>query len=111
MSISETNKIDLIARDPNSAIVKLVIADHLTWDDLDAHSQLLQNKINAYLEFVASGQLEQIKKPVIPESPEIRITLAMKHKPTTDVLAFLAGAEAFLAGIGVKLELEQPSEG
>ena len=106
MSISETDKIDIVAARPNSPIVKLVITDHLTWDDLDAHGRLLQDKINTYMEFVESGQLARLSEPKIPATPEVRITLAVQHKPTREALKFLERVEGFLAGVGMKFEWE-----
>lgn len=107
MSIMETTKIDVVAVKPGSTMVKLVIADHLGWDDLKAHSLLLQDKINTYLEFVASGQLQQMKVPTIPDSPEIRITLSLRHSPTPDAKEFLAQVERFLKGSGMSFEIDQ----
>jgi uncharacterized protein DUF6572 len=106
MSVSETDKIDIVATRPDSPIVKLVIADHLTWDDLDGHSRLLQDKINAYLDFVESGQLYRLKEPKIPATPEIRIALVLQHTPTEEARKFLARVEEFLASTKIGFELD-----
>lgn len=107
MSILEPKKIDIVAVKPDSTVVKLVIADHLSWDDLKAHSLLLQDKINTYLEFVMSGQLQQLKEPKIPDSPEIRVTLSLQHSPTPEAKEFLAQVERFLKGSGLGFEIDQ----
>lgn len=106
MSILESKKIDLVARKPDSPVVKLIIADHLTWDDLQSHSQLLQDKINAYLEFVLSGEIHQLKEPSIPESPEIRIVLATKHSPSAPAREYLSKVEEFLLGYGILFQVD-----
>lgn len=106
MSITETGKIDIIASRPNSSAVKLVITDHLTWDDLDTHARLLQEKINTYLDFVESGQLRRLQTPRIPESPEIHITLAVQHPPSANAEVFLAQVREFLARVSVYFEIE-----
>jgi len=106
VTISEGNKIDIVAARPDSRVVKLVIADHLPWDDVDTHSRLLQDKINTYLEFVESGQLSRLKEPKIPASPEIRITVAAQHRPTEEARKFLARVEQFLLGVGIGFDVE-----
>jgi hypothetical protein len=60
VSIADRNTIDLVATRPDSSVVKLVITDHLAWDDLDSHFRMLQDKINTYVEFIESGQLERM---------------------------------------------------
>lgn len=110
MSVLETNQIDLIATRPESDLVKLVITDHLDWSDLDTHCRLLQDKFNTYLEFIESGQLTQVETPKIPLHPDVRIVLAMKHEPTVGANQFLAQARAFLAGVGLNLEIEHSNK-
>lgn len=106
MSILDPQKIDIVATRPDSAIVKLVIADHLDWGDLDAHAKLIQAKVNTYLEFVESGQLMRVKTPEIPKSPDICIVLALEHAPTQEALAFIGKVAAFLKDAGLKFETE-----
>lgn len=109
MSILETNKIDLVARKPNSKVVKLVIADHLTWEELDAHKRLIQDKINTYLEFVESGKLLRMKEPIIPPSPEVWVTLALKYKPSEEAKVFLFQVEEFLKQQRLVFEVQHPA--
>lgn len=106
MSITETNKLDIVAVRPDSSIVKLVIADHLDWDDFEAHARLLQDKVNTYLEFVASGQLARMQTPKLPESPEVRISLVLQHTPSKEAAGFLSEVADFVAGAGMKFEIE-----
>jgi len=109
MSIAETDKIDIVASRPYSSVVKLVITDHLAWDDFDTHAQLLQEKINTYLEFVGSGQLRRLQSPQIPEDPEVHITLAVQHLPSKKAESFLTQIREFLAGVNVHFEIEHRS--
>lgn len=106
MSIVETNKVDIVAIRPNSQVVKLVIADHLSWDNLNNHCRLIQDKINTYLEFIVSGQLDCQKYPSVPENPKIYISIAMKQEPTDGALVFLRRVEEFLCREGIKFEIE-----
>ncbi|MGT2895227.1 DUF6572 domain-containing protein [Streptococcus entericus] len=60
MTVDEHDKIDGMGiADDNSTELLLMIADHLPWDDVLWHLELLQEKINAYLSFVASGQFKE----------------------------------------------------
>jgi hypothetical protein len=111
MSITETNKIDIVAARADSLIVKLVITDDLAWDDFETHARLLQDKINTYLEFVESGQLGRTQTPKIPESPDVHIALALQYPPSREAEEFLTRVREFLAGVGLKFDVEvhQPS--
>jgi len=101
MSILDTNKIDIVATRPDSNIVKLVIADHLDWADMESHGRLLQDKINTYLAFVESGQMKQLSTPPIPETPQVVITLAVQRTLTPDAESLLARVRSFLEGLGI----------
>ncbi len=106
MSITDTNKIDIVATRPDSSIVRLVITDHLDWDDFDTHAQLVQDKVNTYLEFVESGQLSRMQTPKIPEAPRIQIAIALQHPPSAEAERFLAQVREFLAGLEMDFEVE-----
>lgn len=106
MSILEADKIDIIATRPGTSIVRLIIADHLNWDDLEEHARLLQDKVNGYLAFIESGQLQHVSTPVIPDSPELQIMLATQYPPTDAAKDFLVLVRAFLDSVGVKFDWE-----
>lgn len=106
MTIAETNTIDIIATRPDSDVVKLVIADHLEWSDLDTHARLLQEKINTYIEFVESGQLGRLEGHRVPPSPQVWISLATQHEPTTEAKELLARIGRFLEGCGLRFEID-----
>jgi hypothetical protein len=57
MSIEQSDVVDLIGIGDDTLGVALIISDHLDWSDEGAHLLLLQNKINAYLRFVESGEI------------------------------------------------------
>jgi hypothetical protein len=57
MTVEENDKIDSLAFYRQNGDVTLVISDHLDWDENEGERLLvLQGKLNAYLEFVESGQ-------------------------------------------------------
>jgi len=57
MSISDAGTIDGIGIDKASGEVVLNISDHLDWADQEGHLTALETKVNAYLEYLKSGQL------------------------------------------------------
>ncbi len=56
MSVEQIDKVDFISTS-KEGIIKLTISDHLEWDAKNEHLLILQNKINAYLNFIESGQI------------------------------------------------------
>ena len=106
MSITDKLRIDIIATKAGSDAVKLVIADHLDWDDPESHLLLLQEKINTYLEFIESGQLLEVRAPPIPQNPRVEIAVHAQHAPPPDTKGFFAQAEEFLGRIGVQFAVE-----
>ena len=59
MTVDQTNKIDFVHIDPDSDDAYLTISDHLDWKEEDEHIWVLQEKINAYLLFIESGELRE----------------------------------------------------
>jgi hypothetical protein len=57
MSVVETDKIDAIGTDKVSGDIILTISDHLDWDDGLQHLEILQEKLNSYIEFIEGGQI------------------------------------------------------
>lgn len=61
MSIDQSDVVDSIGIDPIKNEVQLIITDHLDWTGDDRtdnkHMYLLQEKINAYLCFIESGEI------------------------------------------------------
>lgn len=57
MSVMEKNKVDGIGKSKEENKIVLMISDHLDWDNEMLHLKLLQDKINAYIEFIESGQV------------------------------------------------------
>lgn len=59
MTVEQTNKIDYASVDKNSGELLLTISDHLPWGENDErHLYLIQEKINSYLRFIESGEIE-----------------------------------------------------
>ena len=95
MSIEHLDRIDAISTTPDGRI-QLTISDHLDWQNLELHSELLQDKIFAYLEFIENGQLRE----VYPESlnKKIAISLSLNHGPSEFGLSILNKIKTFFDG-------------
>lgn len=78
----------------------LTISDHLQWDDLKKHFELLEGKIGVYLAFAESGQLYETLPAA--KGREIRIELVSQHAPNGAADAFLTAAKNQLEAIGVE---------
>jgi hypothetical protein len=58
MSIEETTTVDFVTIENATGNALLTISDHLPWATEEGrHLELLQEKINAYLRFIESGEL------------------------------------------------------
>ena len=95
MSIEQIEVIDAIGIDKETDEVVLTISDHLPWDD--EHMFLLQDKLNTYLEFIESEQLNDVYPEALNRSVRINITCA--YEPSDFALEFLQNVK----NIGVNL--------
>ena len=96
---------------PLTRVVVLTISDHLGWDDGE-HLLQLQDKLNAYLRFIESGEL--LEKYPDAKSRRAQITVVCKHTPDARGEEFLSRASALTADVGIVLTYEvlsDPSEG
>ena len=101
MSIIELGKIDFVSFKPESGEVVLTISDHLDWADDQNHLLVLQDKINAYLEFIESEQIHQ----EYPESigRKLRIEIVSQYEYPKEGIDFLGKVKPVLESIGVSL--------
>ena len=112
VTISDTDRIDIIATRPGSAEVRLIIADHLDWAHVNDHALQLQEKINVYLAFIESGQVQRRPEVASIESPEVWIWVRGLYEPPAEAEPFLARVEEFLASVGVRFRFDhRPTDG
>jgi hypothetical protein len=110
MSIVEGNKIDMVVTDKEKTRVALVIADHLDWEeDESEHLVLLQDKINAYLHFIESGQLKQ-NRPDLAGLP-VSIQVSAKYPLSEEATKFYRLIGKIVAEVGTSLEVVLPLSG
>lgn len=104
MSVTNLEVIDLISINLNGDAV-LTITDHLEWDTGDSHLLVLQNKINAYLEFVENGNLYQNYPNA--SGRKIIIEIIVKYEPPPsdkNIANFLHKTEDILRSAGYGFE-------
>jgi hypothetical protein len=95
--------IDLIAQDPKTGEVVLVMNEPGEWDSSDEQLLALQERFNAYVSFLLDGEMAA-------DHPELagkltRIELRCAHVPDTRALELLALIHDQLAFQEIKLEV------
>ncbi len=103
MSVDQTDAIDFATIDKASGDLWLTISDHLPWDENEGnHLVLLQNKLNAYLRFIESGEV--LKKVPAAEGRSIVINLVGKFPLSQKADSFFGKAQAAVEGAGLWLQ-------
>src|SRR5207249_6231489 len=105
MTIDQTDVVDFISRDPRTDEIYLAISDHLPWDeDAKMHMFLLQEKVNAYLRFIESGEIYE-RYPAAKGRPLV-IDVIGKYRMTRDAEAFFKRVVDFLHSAGYKIQFQ-----
>lgn len=102
MSVENSKVIDFISEKDNEVV--LTISDHLEWDDDNEHIYLLQEKINAYLMAIESGQVN--KSYPLSKDKKIVISVALKHVPNETGISFLSKVNEVLLDAGYKFDYQ-----
>lgn len=103
MSVDQTDTIDFATIDGVTGDLWLTISDHLPWDETERkHISLLQDKLNAYLRFVESGEV--LKKVPGAEGRGIVIDLVGKFPLSQQAESFFVKARGAVEGAGFRLQ-------
>ncbi|MEP7238092.1 MAG: DUF6572 domain-containing protein [Ferruginibacter sp.] len=97
MSIDQLDKIDIISTTQKGEVI-LHIADHLEWDNEKEHILLLQDKINAYLQFIESGEVFENYPNAI--NNKVAIEIIFKHEPPKSVLTYFGRFKEIVDKLG-----------
>ena len=107
MTIEQTRVVDFVAFDKAGDDAFLAISNHLVWDENEGeHLFLLQDKLNAYLEFIESGQL-YVHYPHL-KGKKIAIKLYNKYPLSELASVFFEKASAIIDKAGFSLRLGFP---
>jgi len=105
MSIEQTQTVDYVNVDKGSGDVWLTISDHLPWDVSEGeHLDLLQQKLNAYLRFIESGELQ--KKYPDATGRDVVINLVGKYPLSRQATVFVTKVRAAIGAAGFRLRHE-----
>jgi hypothetical protein len=95
--------IDLVAQDPKTGEVILVMIEPDEWDGSDEQLLALQERFNAYVSFLLDGEMAEAH-PEFAGKPA-RIELRCAHLPDTRALELLGLIHDQLAFQEIKLEV------
>jgi len=104
-SIDQTDVVDFISLDPKTDEISLAISDYLPWDeDAKMHMFLLQEKVNAYLRFIESGEVYEAY-PAAKGRPLV-IDVLGKYRMTREAEAFFRRVVDFLHSAGYRIQFQ-----
>src|SRR5438874_11355476 len=100
---NRTGVIDVIAHDPKTGEVVLVMNEPNEWDGSDEHLLSLQERFNAYVSFLLDGEIAEAH-PELAGKPT-RIELRCAHMPDGRALELLGHIHDQLAFQEITLEV------
>ena len=102
MSVVDTEQVDFMGiHYTDKTRLCLAITDHVDWEDEDFHLELLQEKINSYLQFILEEQYRERYPKKIFRSFEILI--AFQEEIPEKCLELLSIAEKELKNMGMNI--------
>lgn len=102
MALEDVHVIDAVGTDAATGVVVLTLVDAWDWTDEVAHVAALQAKLNAYFEFVESGQLEE-NYPEARDRPR-RLEIVTRH-PVAAAGRRLLDQAAVISLDGLRMEV------
>lgn len=99
MSLDNQQVVDAVGIEAENGVVVLSIIDGWDWIDEERHLRALQDKLNAYFEFVESGQIYE----AYPEASgvSLRIDIISKFVIPEVGLAFIKKASDVAAQLNI----------
>ncbi|SRR5258708_37277350 len=104
MSVDQPKVIDFVGIDNAGGEVVLTISDHLDWNNSQEHQLILQDKINTYLSFVASGEILE-SYPDAKGRP-VAFNIVFKFRPDLQGVQFLTKVKEVIESAGLSLRYE-----
>jgi hypothetical protein len=106
MTIDQINVVDFAGIDPKTDDAVLFITDHLEWEEDDRiHMSLLQDKINAYVRSIESGEIYHLYPKAAAR--EIVVRVLAKYPLSEEAKIFFEKIRSSLFDAGYKIELER----
>ncbi len=102
MSVLNKECVDGIAFDKKRNCLRLLITDHLEWNDEYEHLLILQEKINSYLAFCEQKEYIKNYKDIVVDY--IIFEIHFLYEPTQNAILFLERVQCQLREIGILIE-------
>jgi Family of unknown function (DUF6572) len=99
MALSDPDKIDFIGIAPDGYCV-LTLADDVDWSDPAGHIERLKAKLNTYVEFIQSGEIDRSYPAGRNNDP--KIVVALRDSPPPDAVEFFRTAKEAITGHGIE---------
>lgn len=99
MSLDNTTVVDAMGLETGTEHAVLTIADSWEWSDDPAHLLALQAKLNAYFEFIESGQIWEAYPAA--KNRQLVIDVITRFPPTISGVLFLEKAKTAAAELNV----------
>jgi hypothetical protein len=100
---NRTSVIDVVAHDPKTGQVVLIMNEPNEWDGSDEQLLSLQERFNAYVSFLLDGEMAEAH-PELVGKPK-RIELRCAHMPDAQALELLGHIHDQLAFQEIRLEV------
>ena len=100
---NRTGVIDVIAHDPKTGEVVLIMNEPNEWDSTDEQLLSLQERFNAYASFLLDGEMAEAHPELVGKPT--RIELRCAHMPDTRALELLGHIHDQLAFQEIKMEV------
>jgi hypothetical protein len=104
MALEHTNVIDLLAHDPETDQVALVIVEKRPWDGSDLQLFQFQEKLNTYLSFALDGEMAE----AYPQFAQKRIRLQLEclENPDARLMKFIEVVREQISFQGIDFALK-----
>lgn len=106
MTVAQVGTIDWLSLGKEKRQITLTIVDDLDWNEENEHLLLLQEKLNAYLAFVESGDILSHSERLgcdPKESIPIQVSIVAKFEPSERARELLSYARTTFEGVGISL--------
>lgn len=100
MAVDNEDEIDFIGQSRETGTVRMVISDHLPWDDLPGHIAVLQRKIDRYQRFITSGDINAML-PAAKDNLKAIEVYFMVNPPRGPATTFLEDIGSELGKVGI----------
>ncbi|MGB0123783.1 MAG: DUF6572 domain-containing protein [Silvibacterium sp.] len=104
MSVEDSKTVDIVSLKSKPGTALLIVSDQLDWLNTLEHQVTLQEKFNAYLSFIESGEL--FDRFPEAEGKQVEIRVVFKFAPDSSGEQFLRRARDVVEHAGFRLSYQ-----